>query len=117
MEAYIQECTQHPKNLNISDAALFVSLERPYIGASPDAIVTCDCCGKGTVEIKCPFCYKEGLPDDNPTNFCMTKDSSGEHNYLFSLFQVSLLNCQPSTTQDIGNYQGSILTTIKYKFS
>jgi len=92
LEAYIHERTQHHKNLNISDAGLFVSLERPYIGASPDAIVSCNCCGKGTVEVKCPFCYKEGLPDDNPSNFCMTKDSSGEQ---FSLLQVSLPNCQP----------------------
>lgn len=77
LEAYSREATQHHTNITISDAGLFVSSERPYIGASPDAIVTCDCCGRGTVEVKCPFCYKEALPDDNPSNFCMAKDSSG----------------------------------------
>ena len=62
----------------LEDAGLFISMERPYIGASPDAIVTCECCGKGTVEVKCPFCFKDGFPeDDNPSNFCMTKESSG----------------------------------------
>ena len=40
--------------------------------------VSCDCCGKGTVEIKCQFCYKDSLPDDDRSNFCMAMDSSGK---------------------------------------
>lgn len=31
----------------------------PHLGASPDGIVECLCCGKGVCEIKCPFCYKD----------------------------------------------------------
>ena len=27
----------------------------PHLGASPDGIVICDCCGKGVLEIKCPY--------------------------------------------------------------
>lgn len=77
MKAYSLEAAQLHTNFTICDAGLFISTERPYIGASPDAIVACDCCGRGVVEIKCPFCYKENLPDDNPSNFCMAKDSSG----------------------------------------
>ena len=57
---------------------LYVWRDHPYIGASPDAIVTCDCCGKGIVEIKCPYCFRDKLPDDNPSKFCMKKDSSGK---------------------------------------
>ena len=26
-----------------------------YIGLSPDALVSCNCCGNGCLEIKCPF--------------------------------------------------------------
>ena len=29
------------------------------MGASPDGIVQCDCCGKGVVEIKCPFSCRD----------------------------------------------------------
>lgn len=28
------------------------------MGASPDQMVCCDCCGLGTVEVKCPFTAK-----------------------------------------------------------
>ena len=31
----------------------------PYIGTSPDALVSCNCCGNGCLEIKCPFESRE----------------------------------------------------------
>ncbi|XP_072037064.1 uncharacterized protein [Amphiura filiformis] len=33
--------------------------EKPFIGASPDAIVNCECHGMGVVEVKCPYKHKE----------------------------------------------------------
>ena len=38
----------------ISSSGLVVNSNWPHFGASLDAIVTCTCCGKGVVEIKCP---------------------------------------------------------------
>ncbi|XP_028517658.1 uncharacterized protein LOC110248026 [Exaiptasia diaphana] len=35
----------------------------PYLGASPDGIVNCDCRGKGCCEIKCPFCFKNATTE------------------------------------------------------
>ena len=53
-----------------------MDMERPYLGASPDGIINCNCCGKGVLEVKCPFCIKEGLPGDpDETDFCMTKQN------------------------------------------
>ncbi|KAK7495255.1 hypothetical protein BaRGS_00013437, partial [Batillaria attramentaria] len=37
---------------------LFVNPEFPYIGASPDGLVKCTCCGSGCLEVKCPFKHK-----------------------------------------------------------
>lgn len=34
----------------------------PYFGATPDGIVECDCCGRGCVEVKCPFTFKDIMP-------------------------------------------------------
>jgi hypothetical protein len=30
------------------------------IGASPDGVLECECCGRGTLELKCPLCLEEG---------------------------------------------------------
>ena len=49
--------TKHPE-FEIIPCGFFVDNRRSYVGASPDALVECTCCGKGVVEIKCPLCAK-----------------------------------------------------------
>ena len=46
------------KNMKVRDCGFFVCVQYPYLGASPDAIVTCDCCGKRPLEVKSPFKYR-----------------------------------------------------------
>ena len=36
-----------------------MSTERSFLGASPDGVIHCSCCGKGVFEIKCTFLLKE----------------------------------------------------------
>ena len=50
-------CHQH-ENLVLADSGLHISQIWPYLGASSDSIVECNCCGKGAVEIKCPYKHK-----------------------------------------------------------
>lgn len=38
--------------LSVSPAGLFISVDHPYVGASPDAMVCCSCCGPGICEVK-----------------------------------------------------------------
>ena len=51
---------QKPKhtNLTVQDSGLINPLW-PFIGASPDGVLSCTCCGRGTLEIKCPYCHRE----------------------------------------------------------
>ena len=70
---------QHSK-LQMVEPGLFISMERPYIGASPDAIVSCECCGKGVVEVKCPFCFKDKLPEEDSKSFCMSREGKVNFN-------------------------------------
>ena len=43
--------SQH-KNLRVSKCGLLISVEYPFIGASPDGTVECSCCGQGICEVK-----------------------------------------------------------------
>lgn len=36
-------------------AGLFISVTHPFLAASPDRIISCDCHGKRVLEIKCPY--------------------------------------------------------------
>lgn len=44
-------------NFNCDLSGFVITREIQYIGALPDGFVQCDCCGKGCIEIKCPFLH------------------------------------------------------------
>ncbi|CAN7982815.1 unnamed protein product, partial [Ixodes pacificus] len=48
---YLQESTH--ANLTIQDSGLLIMESEPCVGASPDGIVTCDCCERRLIEVKC----------------------------------------------------------------
>jgi len=39
----------------IEPCGLCIHPDYPYLAASPDARVSCDCCGERVIEIKCPY--------------------------------------------------------------
>ena len=59
LDFYAKASRRDHDNHTISkECGLFLSCEWPFIGASPDGIVNCACCGKGVVEIKCSYCHR-----------------------------------------------------------
>ena len=77
--------------LTFTKSGLVINLAYPHLGATPDSIVQCMCCGKGVVEVKCPYNCKdksfEIASDDS--SFCLrsTTDSNfmlrTEHAYYY----------------------------------
>ncbi|XP_073258888.1 uncharacterized protein [Porites lutea] len=53
-EFYARPLSKH-QNCKLTKSGLCVLKEKPYIGASPDGIMTCSCCGTTALEIKCPY--------------------------------------------------------------
>ena len=69
----------------ITKTGLQNSADYPHLGASPDGIIDCDCCGKGLVEIKCPLRYSAGLKRwENDKNFAidLSKNVKKDHPYF-----------------------------------
>ena len=65
--------TSH-EDFTFSSCGIFVSVEHPFLDASPDALIQCICCGQGIVEIKCPLCVSEtSLQEaaDGVRNLCL----------------------------------------------
>ncbi|GFR82129.1 hypothetical protein ElyMa_000619500 [Elysia marginata] len=80
------------QNVKIKPAGLFVKNTLPYIGASPDGVMHCDCHGQATVEIKCPYSLRgmdvfehysktEFIHIDETGNLNIKKD----HEYYFQV--------------------------------
>jgi len=61
-EAYLAKLKVVRHNLRVEKCGLLVNSETPYLCASPDRLVECACCGKGLLEIKCPFTCSDGDP-------------------------------------------------------
>ena len=50
---YSKEAINHKKFV-LESPGLYVSEDIPYLAASPDYIMRCECCGTSVIEIKCP---------------------------------------------------------------
>ena len=72
----------------VKQSGLVIDADIPCLGATPDGIVSCRCHGKGVLEIKCPYKYREGFEGwkedkDFPVgvNFLMKRD----HKYYYQI--------------------------------
>lgn len=58
-EKYLGPDNTIHKNCHVSKCGFHIDKENQCLGASPDGIISCECCGKGSLEIKCPMSCKE----------------------------------------------------------
>ena len=73
-EAYKSKMGDH-QGFFMRSCGFILDKDVPYLGASPDALVECKCCGSGVLEVKCPWCAKDlqSLKDaaEGQRNFCL----------------------------------------------
>ena len=99
-EKYEKVTKPSHNNLQISENGLFINPQWPFIGASPDGIITCECCTKGVLEIKCPYCHREESIKSaaaNSSNFCLVEQENSlyldhSHAYFYQV-QTQLFVC------------------------
>lgn len=72
-------------DFEIQNAGFFISKQIGYVGATPDGIINCQCCGKGCIEIKCPYCLRNASPQEITENadFLSKKDKSLKKDHSF----------------------------------
>jgi len=79
-------------DFEVHTAGLLISSKYPFLGATPDGIVSCSCCGTGLLEVKCPFKYRDSNPSEiNDTNFYLQIQPDGTaslnqaHDYYYQV--------------------------------
>jgi len=60
------------KNFATSECGLYLDTSIPFIGASSDRIVSCDCCGFACLEVKCPYSINFTKPSEKNLNYLTT---------------------------------------------
>ena len=88
-------CRNSMKISQLMNVVFFISLTVLYIGASPDALVSCNCCGNSCLEIKSPFDSREKFVfeildcDDSYLEEMLKTESSKNHPYVILSNTVS----------------------------
>ena len=74
-EKYISLKKCNHKEFTFSESGLFVDPSRPYLGASPDLLVHCSCCGIGLSEMKSPFSIVNEIPSAKNLPYLVEHDN------------------------------------------
>jgi len=64
MEAIVKEFYLEIFKTKYRKCGLFLHETKQFLGASPNLLVECSCCGKGILEVKCPCCIANDIPTD-----------------------------------------------------
>jgi len=75
---YIDNMILH-SDFECRKSGLVINPVYPFIGATPDGIVSCKCCGNGTIEIKCPFCLKDCMLSEKADKSCLETTNGNLH--------------------------------------
>ncbi|XP_068677854.1 uncharacterized protein [Montipora foliosa] len=59
IRAYENEMKKTHCNFTVTRCGLFINKKHPFLHATPDFLTSCDCCGLGCGEVKCPICIKD----------------------------------------------------------
>ncbi|XP_064486723.1 uncharacterized protein LOC135399024 [Ornithodoros turicata] len=100
--AFIRVNSTMHKSLSINSCGLFVMKSHPYIGASPDGIITCSCCPPRLIEIKCPLEISE---------FTKRELTSNNEHYQFKA--TSKYNCQVQLQMNIAGLSSTEIFIYK----
>ena len=89
--------------MNFDNCGLVVNPKYPFMGASPDGIITCSCHGKSLIEVKCPYnCSKQLFADlEGNKGFCLKQINEKfqldkAHSYYYQM-QCQLNICELDT--------------------
>ena len=61
-EEYVRLMKGNHDSFEVTPAGLCVNPKAPHLGASPDGLTFCSCCGSGVLEVKCPYSVRETIP-------------------------------------------------------
>ena len=81
---YFETYKKNHKCAKLKQTGLYVMKSKPYMGASPDGVISCKCCGIGLVEIKCSYSCRSMTPEQ------VCEKKSQYHLYLDANHNVRL---------------------------
>ena len=118
---YKMEMEKNHVDFEVQKAGLLISTKYPFLGATPDGIVSCSCCGTGLLEVKCPFKYRDSNPCEiNDTSFYLqiepdgTKSLNQAHDYYYQVQGQMAIWSKTYCDFVCWTTKGHVVTRIQY---
>ena len=86
--------TKHT-NFKVTQCGLLINEEMPWLHATCDFLCSCDCCGEGCGEVKCPLCIENCDFESyvGKSTACLKKDNQGRYYLQHAQHEIAdLLN-------------------------
>ena len=93
-QQYSQEMSISHESFCCKPSGLVVNPLYPHLGASPDGIISCSCCGTGLLEIKCPYTGNDCHPEcfrNKTRSFINSQGLVCSHIYYTHRYKTSFL--------------------------
>ena len=86
---YKKLLSKRHKCFSTQETGLLVMEQCPYIGATPDLLVQCECHGEGLCEIKCPYTTRDQIPSSSSISYLSSTNNGDQlktnHEYYFQI--------------------------------
>ena len=109
------------KKVQMIDAGLYILDSHPFIGASPDAIISCDCCGFSCCEVKCPLSVADSKPSTENIPWLIKTPSgvalSSKHKYYTQVQGQLGVTHMRKCFFFVYSRHGNVLVQIYFKFA
>lgn len=97
---YLEKMNKSHEDAEVFLSGLILNPNFPFLGASPDGILSCNCCPQRLLEIKCPFKYRFQSPTSEDAlsdkAYCLRTDENNKisldcHHSYYTQIQGHLL--------------------------
>ena len=80
-------------NFQMELSRFVINPDFPILGLHQNGVVSCDCCGSGIVQIKCPYCASDSTVNEYATTeqrACVTMEGENirlkkDHEYMYQV--------------------------------
>ncbi len=82
VQAFVDIYEKSHTNVKVEECGIFLCQDMPFVGGSPDRILSCQCCGKSCLEVKCPFSITHLSPVDAEAKLPYLKKDANLQTFL-----------------------------------
>ena len=118
VSTFVEYITNYHQDCIISECGLILDETMRYIGASPERLMSCSCCGKACIEIKYPYSINYTEPNEQNLDY-LYKDGDAvkvkqNHKYFTQCFMRMGVTKTKTAYFGVRNIHGMVIDKVTF---